>query len=754
MPPSDNRYALFPLFCAGLVFVLLAPLFWLHAEMPAAGAAAGGPENADLYHRVYPAFHYGFGRLEDRQLPAWNPRQYCGTPFLADPAHGVYQPLNLVFLFLPTERAMAVQAFLGLFLMGAFFVLCARAFEVHPVPALIGGIAYAFSGASAAAMSRPELLSAMTWLPLVMWAGREFVREGRYAMAAAGGVALAGLVLSGSGPLTVAGAVLAGSCVLFHALTRGEGLPVLEFRRWSQGVLLAMAVAAALSAAQWLPALFWWRTLDAPGAAFWRFQMAGEIPARLRDLPVHWLMAMARPDTLPRAAYVGIATLILIPAAFFHRAGRRDAVFFALAALACYVTAVAGQGWSEGRWPVAALLLPGSFCLAALAAIGADRLLITGRDPRSPLVWGPALVALAIAAVVFYVSAAPVRGRLLLTVLALLPVLVVRARWLGTLCGVAISALLFVDLYSASTNYYPHPYLDAPACYAKHARILDAAQEQALDGRVLVAAYPPKKALTPNLGMITPLRVANGTQIPLSKDWAHWWDAMGGPHDPAAAVASPLLNYLAARVVLAQGDIAPATDGTAPARWRAVHTDDDVTMYLNDAALPRSYWTPAWRAVRNVDEAIAVLTTPEFDGARECTVEPAHGELEELSAAVPVENSGERPDWRAAPCTVRDESPERVVISVTPPQPGIVVLTDTFAPGWKATVNGHPAHIIKANGVFRGVAVSAEPNEIVYEYRPWPVWAGLIVSLAGLALLTLGAIAAAVRSFWFSDASY
>jgi len=85
------------------------------------------------------------------------------------------------------------------------------------------------------------------------------------------------------------------------------------------------------------------------------------------------------------------------------------------------------------------------------------------------------------------------------------------------------------------------------------------------------------------------------------------------------------------------------------------------------------------------------------------------------------------------------------VIRVGAPSPGIAVLADTFDPGWKATLDGMLCPILRANGVFRGVATPAGIHEIVFEYRPVSFLVGMWVSLASLALLTLAGIVALLR---------
>ncbi|MBN2310100.1 MAG: YfhO family protein, partial [Candidatus Hydrogenedentes bacterium] len=90
-------------------------------------------------------------------------------------------------------------------------------------------------------------------------------------------------------------------------------------------------------------------------------------------------------------------------------------------------------------------------------------------------------------------------------------------------------------------------------------------------------------------------------------------------------------------------------------------------------------------------------------------------------------------------------SPERVIVRVDAPQPGITILSDTLAPGWKATLGGAPSPILKANGVFRGIATPAGRHEIVFYYRPWSVIAGAGIALTLAALLAGTGLAALAR---------
>jgi uncharacterized membrane protein YfhO len=69
----------------------------------------------------------------------------------------------------------------------------------------------------------------------------------------------------------------------------------------------------------------------------------------------------------------------------------------------------------------------------------------------------------------------------------------------------------------------------------------------------------------------------------------------------------------------------------------------------------------------------------------------------------------------------------------------MVVLSDTFFPGWRARVDGQPAEIFQVNAAMRGVLVPKGTHSVTMRYRPASVYLGAALSLLGV----LGAIAVA-----------
>ncbi len=69
------------------------------------------------------------------------------------------------------------------------------------------------------------------------------------------------------------------------------------------------------------------------------------------------------------------------------------------------------------------------------------------------------------------------------------------------------------------------------------------------------------------------------------------------------------------------------------------------------------------------------------------------------------------------------ESPTHLALRVNAPGPRVLVVADAWYPGWRVTVNGEPAEILRANYAFRGVLLPMGEHRVDFDYRPagWDV---------------------------------
>jgi hypothetical protein len=82
-------------------------------------------------------------------------------------------------------------------------------------------------------------------------------------------------------------------------------------------------------------------------------------------------------------------------------------------------------------------------------------------------------------------------------------------------------------------------------------------------------------------------------------------------------------------------------------------------------------------------------------------------------------------------------SPNHLTLKISCPEDGWLLLTDRWAAGWRATVNGQPAEVFGGDFIFRAVRVRAGENDIQFDYRQTAYFLLLLISWATLAIILL-----------------
>jgi hypothetical protein len=96
----------------------------------------------------------------------------------------------------------------------------------------------------------------------------------------------------------------------------------------------------------------------------------------------------------------------------------------------------------------------------------------------------------------------------------------------------------------------------------------------------------------------------------------------------------------------------------------------------------------------------------------------------------------------AVAATVSDWSPGRMTITLEGrnPGPSFLVISENWYPDWKATVDGQPAAVHRADHTLLSVVVPSGAKEVVLRFRSAAYERGKFVSLASL-LLALAMVA-------------
>ena len=165
-------------------------------------------------------------------------------------------------------------------------------------------------------------------------------------------------------------------------------------------------------------------------------------------------------------------------------------------------------------------------------------------------------------------------------------------------------------------------------------------------------------------------------------------------------------------------------------RWLlSVHEIDDpryehlmggtVNLYRNPAAMPGAFLVGCASQPEEVWGAMTVLDP------RKSAV------IEEGDPGVPDCEDGSD----AGEATITEDTPQRMVITTAADGPTVLVQTDSYYPGWQATLDGEPVPLLRADLLFRGVSVPAGEHTVELEYRPGAIRAALLVAPLGLLAL-------------------
>ena len=82
-----------------------------------------------------------------------------------------------------------------------------------------------------------------------------------------------------------------------------------------------------------------------------------------------------------------------------------------------------------------------------------------------------------------------------------------------------------------------------------------------------------------------------------------------------------------------------------------------------------------------------------------------------------------------------EDEPNRVRLQVEASRPALLVLADTYFPGWRASVDGTPAEILPVGGAVRGVRLPEGAHEVEFRYAPLSFSVGLLLAALAAALL-------------------
>jgi len=765
MTSASSRTAAALLCLAGILCVLLyEPLFFGKGLIPVDGIFRLPPWNSlphgpasnhllsDQYLTFLPLRHFFYESFRAWTIPFWNPFISCGAPAIGSMQAAPFFPINLLLLPVHPFYAAGLSAFLKLFIAGSFTVLYMRRLGASLPASLYAGLAFSLSGYMIVWLGHPHT-NAACLLPLLLYLLEKAQAEPGPRPWAWFALAYGAMVLGGH-PATIIHISLGLAAYFFVRLSAS---PRTSRGPQRLGFALALLAGAAIAAPQLLPYLEYYSLSSTAEASKAMQRWAYHLPL---SAATHLLLPLIsgspahRFETLglamgitggpydnfnERAGYVGVLSLFLAAVALYYRRDRRTLAIGASILLCSYV--ILGlppvpqmlrlipilNGINPTR-----LLLFTSLGLSILAGLGLDSLERLGKNgPRRAWLAG---AWTAVALTVLWVWAAfhpllpeltPEEKSFLLRQFPLffgaaLAVSVVSLLAASRPRAAQAAALLWCafELIGYGAGYNP---VAERSMYYPRTKALEFLSKDESLYRVLGLGW----TLAPNTGIVYGLQDVRGQDFATVKRYEELITGGSGAFFFYNTVATlpPALADLGVKYLLAaQGWTPPSAD------FEKVYSDE-IAVYRHKSFRERA----------EIFHRYEVAPPPEIlERMRSPRGRPKGTLLLERDPAVPAKPS--TTSAGASSARVIRYAPDEVVIEAHASRPGLLLLRDTYYPGWKAAVDGAPADILRADYNFRAVAVPAGKSEVRFLYAPASVYAGLGLagaSLAALALLLL-----------------
>jgi hypothetical protein len=156
-------------------------------------------------------------------------------------------------------------------------------------------------------------------------------------------------------------------------------------------------------------------------------------------------------------------------------------------------------------------------------------------------------------------------------------------------------------------------------------------------------------------------------------------------------------------------------------------------LYRNPRCLSRIQFLPRWEVVSDPSNILQRVTAPTFN--------PRQLVFVNQSPPAGFGVSGTSTETSAVPAeiNIRHYGAQRVIVDINTVVPGVLLLADTWYPGWQAQLDHHSVPICRGDYVMRAVFVPKGQHRIVFVYKSPVFRYGLAIS--GITLVFAGVIA-------------
>ncbi len=754
----------------------------------------------DLPIFFYPSLKLWVETLQNGEFPLWNPYAFSGQPLMATLQAAVLYPPNGLFLLFPLPFAFNLTIALHFFLSGWFIYLLTRELGGSREAGVLSALSFALGGFLLSVHNVLSTLQSVSWTPLVLFFWLKALRRQSRGYLVLGSFSILVQFLGGGMEVFLITQALVLFLTLFpKTLLSDEPCAPLKWRILGWGAMMLLFLG--LGAVQIFPFLeLLYRSIRRGGftyqqAVTWSLSFKNLLYFFLPDFFWRGKDYYLTDQNWLKSIYLGIIPFILALGYFLGKDRRK--IFFALILLISLLLALGSStpiyrflyslmpGFSLIRYPVKFFFLTNLF-LCLLAGLGWDALSSRLKDdPEKKVpVCKKSSIALALILVGILLSLSLAQTPLNLWLERHFPISYDRP-WAKNLHNIArfsffallaslffaflgdrkiplkwarvfLSLLLGADLFLANWNYYvsvnsrtfhtPGPnlslILNDPGRYRflVHPDLFKVAVPQG-DNETLVRVLL-KECLYMDYPMIH--RGFNATGFGVLTDRSYY-DLVRVLETSPEVLTTDVLKLMNVKYLLWPGPLtgpafkllrqgetyllAEEGKGRDP-RVRPEFKAVTAHLYEYREVLPGGFLVPNYQVVKDEKEMRDLIMKKGFDPEKTVLLdeEPV---FSPGTKGLPADTDGVQ--WLGYHMnTLR--------LRVWAPGRRMLILSETFFPGWEVWVDGQKGKICRANHAFRAIPLNPGVHQVLMAYEPLSVRLGAAVSVAfwvGLGILLL-----------------
>jgi hypothetical protein len=689
------------------------------------------------------------------ELPLWNPYIFSGQPFLANPTAGILYPLNYLFALINVDYAFGYLFVIDTILIGLFTFLYSRAIKLSEFASLVSSVVFMFSGTIATRIFPGHLfvVDAFVWFPLILFSFEKIISTQKIMFAFLGSTAMFLIIIAGHTQIAFYSIFISLGYLLLRSLTeyyRNKDLkkivkiytftflsllfalglsailllPMLEFSKLSvRNIGISFQFATAFSTHPYqllsfiLPNFYGSNTNN----TFWGIGNEWEVIAYLGIIP---LMLCALALCCKRNKYTFIFAVLAVFSILFSL-GKH---FFLFSIFFKFI-----PFFATFRVP-ARMLFMYSFSVSILAGFGIDFLLNLDYNKHKYrlLKLFNSLILLILFAILsllvflridngfffyekyvlkhayavnrnhFQLYNQTVGDLILLSVLLfsyLLLFFLLRKKIIGkTIFGIIILSIIFFNSFS-----YISPFIkmDYPNNVYPPNKIVNYIKKDNSIFRVFDFSKENYEDLSRNK-----LQSITGVDAIFLKDYRDYLWKIGSynylPYDSYVDLTSikneNMLSQLNVKYIISNKKLNLNA-------YKLVDIDSGAMsknyLYENIQVFPRAYALP-------ISDTSVNNNNLQFTNSK-----------------------------KLRDAQVTYYSPNKIIVSSKTQDPGFLVLSEIYYPGWKAYDNGKEVAILRTNQIFRSVYLNEGYHSVVFKYDPFSFRLGILITFATLASMLL-----------------